>query len=166
MISSPSGTTATHRILLGTHTFGVGPDYLQIGHVTVPQLIPDPANYDEEKEEIGGYGGGKLPLIRELTWDIVQRIDHPGEVNKARYMPQNPNLIATMCIDGRILVFDRTKHSLQPSGKVNPQIELVGHTQEGFGLNWNPNQEGQLVTGSGDKTVRLWYVNPSVVWDE
>ena len=125
----------------------------------MPHLKPDADNYDEEKEEIGGYGGGKTqpPIsIRELAWDIVQRIDHPGEVNKARYMPQNPNLIATMCVDGRVLVFDRTKHSLQPSGKVNPQIELVGHTQEGFGLNWNPNQEGQLVTGSGDKTVRLW----------
>jgi histone-binding protein RBBP4 len=87
---------------------------------------------------------------------IEQKIDHPGEVNKARYQPQNANIIATMCIDGKVLVFDRTKHSSLPSGTVNPQAELRGHTKEGFGLCWNPHEKGQLVTGSEDKTVRLW----------
>jgi len=87
---------------------------------------------------------------------IEQKIDHPGEVNKARYQPQNANIIATMCIDGRVLVFDRTRHSSLPSGTVNPEAELRGHTKEGFGLCWNPHEKGQLVTGSEDKTVRLW----------
>ena len=89
---------------------------------------------------------------------IEQRIDHPGEVNKARYQPQNPNIIATMCVDGRVLVFDRTKHSSFPKGIVNPQAELLGHKKEGFGLSWNPHEAGHLATGSEDKTVRLWYV--------
>lgn len=124
--------------------------------MTVPTtLVPDTDDYDEEREEIGGYGGAKKQQP-EMKFNVVQRIDHPGEVNKARYMPQNPNIIGTMCIDGRALVFDRTKHPLQPTGKVAPQIELVGHTEEGFGLHWNPSQEGQLVTGSEDQTVRLW----------
>lgn len=88
---------------------------------------------------------------------IEQKIDHPGEVNKARYQPQNPNIIATMCVDGRVLVFDRTKHSSIPNGIITPQAELIGHKSEGFGLCWNPHVEGRLATGSEDRTVRLWY---------
>lgn len=88
--------------------------------------------------------------------NIEQKIIHPGEVNKARYQPQNSNIIATMCNDGRVLIFDRTKHSSIPKGPVNPQIELIGHTSEGFALSWNPLEAGRLVTGSNDTTVRLW----------
>jgi histone-binding protein RBBP4 len=92
--------------------------------------------------------------------NIEQKIDHPGEVNKARYQPQNPNIIATMCPDGRVLIFDRTKHSSIPKGVVSPQAELVGHKGEGFALSWNPdpNAPGQLATGGDDTTVRLWSV--------
>lgn len=124
--------------------------------MTVPNAeVPDPADFDEDTGEIGGFGTGKKPL-REMKFEVVQKIDHRGEVNKARYMPQNPNLIATMCADGTAMIFDRTKHPLQPTGTVNPQIELQGHTKEGYGLAWNPNKQGQLVTGSEDCTVKLW----------
>jgi len=73
-------------------------------------------------------------------------------------MPQNPDLIATMCPDGNALIFDRTKHPLEPpkDGGTNAQIELKGHKQEGYALAWNHATEGQLVTGSDDKTVKLW----------
>jgi histone-binding protein RBBP4 len=90
---------------------------------------------------------------------IDQKIDHPGEVNKARYQPQNPNLIATMCIDGRVLIFDRSKHTSLPTGTVSPDIELLGHKEEGFGLCWSPHAAGKLATGSGDKTMRVWDLN-------
>ena len=63
-----------------------------------------------------------------------------------------------MCVDGRVLIFDRTKHSSFPKGIVSPQAELLGHKKEGFGLSWNPHEAGHLATGSEDKTVRLWYV--------
>ncbi len=138
--------------------------------------LPNPANpdlrdYDEERGEVGGYGangagsggsgkdggvGGKDG--NGIKFSIVQRIDHPGEVNKARYMPQNPDLIATIGIEGRVLVWDRTKHSSMPNGMPNPQLRLAGHDKEGYGLSWSPHREGQLVTGSEDGTVKLWYV--------
>ncbi len=92
----------------------------------------------------------------EVKFNIVQKINHKGEVNKARYQPQNPNIIATMCTDGRIMVWDRTKHPSAPTGRVSPQMELIGHKLEGFGLSWSPHEAGHLATGSEDKTVRLW----------
>jgi histone-binding protein RBBP4 len=159
-----------HRLLLGTHTQEGIQNYLQIAEVEIPKVSsPNPDDYDEERGEIGGYG--KTSDVAAVRCNIVQKIDHPGEVNKARYQPQNPDLIATLCVDGKILVFDRTKHSSQPTGRVNAQIELIGHKQEGFGLSWNPHEAGCLGSGSEDATVCLWYVSlpslgvrPSFPW--
>ena len=157
--SVPDRDFSTHRLLIGTHTNGA-PNYLEIASVELPNPAkPDAADYDEEKEEIGGYGGGtsKKASNMEIKVSIIQKIDHKGEVNKARYQPQNPNIIATMCTDGRVMIWDRSKHPSLPPGHVNPQIELLGHSKEGFGLGWSPHEAGRLVTGSEDKTVKLWY---------
>lgn len=147
-----------HRLLLGTHTAEDKPNYLQIAEVEIPKMpLPRPDGYDEERGEIGGYGyTGSASSPPVIKFNIVHKIDHPGEVNKARYQPQNPDIIATLSVDGKVLIFDRTKHSVKPSGKPNPQVELVGHTSEGFGLNWSPFEEGLLASGSEDKTVLLW----------
>ena len=157
----PGEDREIHRLLLGTHTDEESdhPNYLEIAHISIPNLTADPNDYDEERGEIGGYGAGNSKKPQpEMKFTVAQKIDHPGEVNKARYMPQNPDLIATMAPNGRTLVFDRTKHSSQPTGHVSPEIELIGHTAEGFGLHWNPNVEGQVVTGSNDKTVKVWNI--------
>lgn len=155
----PGQNYSTHRLLLGTHTSAEAPNYIQIADVKLPNPARvDITEYDEERGEIGGYGasgaGGKEGA--GVKFDIVQKIDHPGEVNKARYMPHNPDMIASMCIDGRVMIWDKTKHSMVPNGTPNPQVELVGHRKEGFGLSWSHHHEGHLATGSEDCTVRLW----------
>lgn len=98
----------------------------------------------------------------EVKFNIVQKITHPGEVNKARYQPQNPNIIATMCTDGRVMIWDRTKHQSLTTGEVTPQLELLGHGAEGYGMSWSPHTAGHLATGSEDQTVCLWFVYPRV----
>ncbi len=155
--SYPGKKYNTHRLLIGTHTSGEVPNYLQVASVELPMyLTPNERDYDEEKGEIGGYGNASKDDAPPVKMTIEQRIDHPGEVNKARYQPQNPNIIATMTNTGTILVFDRSKHSSMPTGTVNPQAELRGHKKEGFGLCWNPHEAGKLATGSEDMTVCLW----------
>ena len=162
--TQPDKPYSTHRLLIGTHTASGHDNFLQIAHVQLPNPNnPDLKDYDEEAGEIGGFGaGGTKKQDLEVKFSIVQKISHKGEVNKARYQPQNPNIIATMCTDGRVLIFDRTKHPSVPPGPpyiVNPQIELDGHTGEGFGLSWSPFEAGNLATGAEDETVRLWYVH-------
>ena len=161
---NPDKPYSTHRLLLGTHTSGTASNYLQIAHVQLPnKTSPAAEDYDEERGEIGGYGSAgakKAPV--EVKFNIVQKIDHPGEVNKARYQPQNPNLIASMCTNGDVKIWDRTKHGSNPDGNINPQIHLDGHTKEGYGLSWSPHIEGHLVTGSEDSTVCLWFVGPGI----
>ncbi|CCX09748.1 WD40-repeat-containing domain protein [Pyronema domesticum] len=154
-IAHPDKNYSTHRLLIGTHTSGNDVNYLQIAEVQLPNAPgeQDPRKYDETKEEVGGYGGGN-----ECRLSITQRIVHEGEVNKARHMPQKPDLIATMCADGNVLVFDKTKHPLEPvdAQKCIPEMRLKGHYKEGYGLAWNPHIEGHLLTGSEDTTVKLW----------
>ena len=149
----PGKGQRTHRLLLGTHTSGQQIDYLQIAHFDLPNPpAATLADYNPTTEELGGYGASKEPI----KFSIVQKIVHPGEVNKARYQPQNPNIIATWANNHNVYVWDRSKHSSVPTGEPKPQATLSGHTDEGYALEWNPHVEGQLLTGSQDNTVKIW----------
>ena len=59
-------------------------------------------------------------------------MNHDGEVNRARYMPQNPTIIATKTISSLVYVFDYTKLPSTPSdNNCTPQLKLKGHKKEG-----------------------------------
>ncbi|KAK9900831.1 WD40 repeat-like protein [Cystobasidium minutum MCA 4210] len=170
---TPAGKDYTvHRLILGTHTSGGDKNYLQIASVNLPKATSSTGSsvrdttaatsaekqldkYDTTKGEIGEYSDTE-PRIK-----IVQSIIHDGEVNRARYMPQNQDLIATKTAMGNVLVFDRTKHPNQPKeddDKCRPDITLRGHTKEGYGLAWNATSagEGHLLSASEDTTVCHW----------
>ncbi|TEB38541.1 histone acetyltransferase type B subunit 2 [Coprinellus micaceus] len=154
---NPNKPYTTHRLLLGTHTSGQAQDYLQIATVQIPKRDHpasgadklDRADYDDDRGELGGHTLPPTPRIQ-----IVQRINHEGEVNRARYMPQNPDLIASKTVSGEVFVFDRTKHSSEPE-----RGELVGQKREGYGLAWSPNKKGHILGASEDMTVCHWDVN-------
>lgn len=144
-----------HRLILGTHTSDEQ-NHLVIASVQLPNdNAPfDASQYNSDSGEYGGFGS----VASKLEVDI--RINHEGEVNRARYMPQNPQIIATKCPTSDVLIFDYTKHPSKPStdGKCNPDLRLKGHTKEGYGLSWNPNKEGHLLSASDDSTICLWNV--------
>ncbi|KAI0718924.1 histone acetyltransferase type B subunit 2 [Cerioporus squamosus] len=161
---SPANKPYTvHRVLLGTHTSGQAQDYLQIATVHLPKRDDsssadrlDRSDYDDERGELGGHSLPPAPRVQ-----VIQRINHPGEVNRARYMPQNPDLIATKAVSGEVLVFDRTKHSSEPErgGLCKPDIRLVGQNKEGYGLAWSPLKAGHVLGASEDTTVCHWDIN-------
>lgn len=109
----------------------------------------------DDKAEAGGFGAvsGKV--------EIVQRINHVKEVHRARYMPSNPDIIATKTASAEVLVFDRTKHPSKPAknGQCQPDLRLVGHKREGYGLSWSPFHRGYLLSGSDDSMVCMWDIN-------
>lgn len=146
---SPQGKPYTvHRVLLGTHTSGQSQDYLQIAEVHLPKRsgpnsdVLDRSSYDDESGELGGH---TLPAHQKRV-QVTQRINHDGEVNRARYMPQNPDLIATKTVSGEVYVFDRTRHSSEPErgGVCKPDIRLVGQAKEGCVLlrSWRCGADG------------------------
>lgn len=128
-----------------------------IGEVRLPveDAEVDATKYDDERHDVGGLGGvsGKI--------EIVQKINHDGEVNRARYMPQNPTLIATKTVSADVYVFDYTKHDSKPpiDGTCAPDVVLRGHKKEGYGLSWNPWNPGHLLSGSDDYQICIWDIN-------
>jgi histone-binding protein RBBP4 len=156
--SVPGTEYQEHRLLVGTNTSGDNGDkeqnYLQIWRVEIPKVeVPDESEFNEATGEFGGHGASR----EKFKCEVIQEICHPGEVNKARYMPQKPDIVATWAVDNRVLIWDRTKHPIKPKDStIRPNAEFIGHTAEGFGMSWSPHVEGQLATASEDKTVRLW----------
>jgi len=153
----PEGKDYTvHRLILGTHTSDEQ-NHLVIASVQLPKDESqfDASHYDHDKGEFGGFGtvSGKIEI------DI--KINHEGEVNRARYMPQNKFVIATKTPTSDVLIFDYTKHPSKPDPNAgcSPELRLKGHSKEGYGLSWNPNLSGHLLSASDDHTICLWDLN-------
>uniref|UniRef100_A0A914Y8E6 Probable histone-binding protein lin-53 n=1 Tax=Panagrolaimus superbus TaxID=310955 RepID=A0A914Y8E6_9BILA len=149
---------AIHRLILGTHTSDEQ-NHLVIAKLLMPtdEAQFDASKYDHDRGEFGGFGSitGKV--------DVEIKMNHEGEVNRARYMPQNPQLIATKSPSSDVFLFDYTKHPSVPGTDrtCRPQLRLRGHTKEGYGLSWNTNVPGHLLSASDDTTVCLWDVQAS-----
>ncbi|KAL2915395.1 Histone acetyltransferase type B subunit 2 [Polyrhizophydium stewartii] len=142
------------RLLIGTHTSEGAQNYLQIAQVQLPNesADTDTRRVDEDRGEAGSYGGAECKI------NIIQKINHDGEVNRARYMPQNPDIIATRTCFGPVYIFDRTRHASTPSadGVCSPDIKLLSHSKEGYGMSWHLRNEGHLLTASEDTTICSW----------
>ncbi len=80
-------------------------------------------------------------------------------------MPQNPSLIATKSPSAEVLIFNYTKLGNLPKEQLMtlsaascPELRLRGHTKEGYGLSWNPNASGNILSASDDHTICLWNI--------
>lgn len=142
------------RLLLGTHTSEGEANYLQIATVQLPNADAelDTRKFDDERGEYGGYGTAQCRI------NIAQRIPHEGEVNRARYMPDNPCVIATKTVSGEVHIYDYTKHPSQPAAGAipSPDLRLKGQAREGYGLAWNVKERGLIASCSEDTTVCVW----------
>jgi histone-binding protein RBBP4 len=146
-------------LILGTHvdpsaTAGER-NYLMIATVRLPaegaELKVD--SYDEERGELGGYAGSLAKV------EVTMKMNHPTEVNRARYCPKDPFLIATKTASPVVLVYDYSKHDSMPKDdKVTPLLRLSGHEKEGYGIAWSPTQAARLLSGSDDGLVCAWDV--------
>jgi histone-binding protein RBBP4 len=76
-------------------------------------------------------------------------------------MPQNPCIIATKTPSSDIFVFDYTKYPSKPdpSRECNSNLYLLEHQKKGYGLSWNPNLTGHLLSASDDHTICLWDIS-------
>ncbi|CAN8076095.1 unnamed protein product [Agarophyton chilense] len=158
-----AGDYSVEKLILGTHTSEGEQNHLMIAEARIPNENAeiDGTKYsDRDGDEQGGYRTGQHGKV-----EVIQKINHDGEVNRARYMPQNPFIIATKTIQSDLFVFDTSKHQFKPpsDGKCNPQLRLRGHKKEGYGLSWNPKENGRLVSGADDKQICTWSIDaPSI----
>lgn len=177
-----------HEFLIGTHTTGEQ-NYLMVGSVNLPKddvvvdekeeeeedgpnkkqkteegaAVTPVTNYNQEKNELGGHTPSS-DLVGKI--EIKMKIPHAGEVNRARFMPQNHFVVATRGPSEEVYVWDLSKHESFSTAEPSPQLVLKGHTGEGYGLAWCgvPGEEnvGRLATCSDDKTVMIWDVKSAL----
>eukprot|EP01083_Nonionella_stella_P187665 690081_1 len=143
------------RVLLGTSAGDGEPNQLIVGEVKMPVC---------EDEMQDGSAGESAPVAADdLTprLEVIQTVNHETEVHRARFMPQNPNVVATNPNTEDVLIFDLSKHAAKGArdGISVPDARLRGHHKEGYGLAWNHHAEGQLVSGSRGPVVCMWDIN-------
>ncbi|TVU18587.1 hypothetical protein EJB05_34694, partial [Eragrostis curvula] len=160
-VEPPGKDHSVQKMVLGTHTADNEPNYLMLAQIQLPldDAEADACHYEDDHTEIGGFGAASSKV------KIVQQINHDGEVNRARYMPQNSCIIATKTINAEVYVFDYSKHPSKPplDGACNPDLRLKGHNSEGFGLSWSIFKEGHLLSGSDDAQICLWDIKANSI---
>lgn len=83
-----------------------------------------------------------------------------GEVNRARFMPQNCALVAVKTNSSDVYVVDcHSQAEKERREAFNPNIRLRGHNEEGYGLSWSPLKSGYLLSASHDKKICLWDIS-------
>jgi len=152
---SDNNNYTEQQVILGTHTSDGEQNHLMLATVRLPHIDQeiDARQYNDENDEVGGFAGaGKI--------QVKVKINHDGEVNRARHCPQNKFVIATKTVKSEVHIFDTSKFPSVPvDNKVTPNIVCKGHSDEGYGIDWNRNKSGYLASGSNDHVVCVWDTN-------
>ncbi|GBG32591.1 Histone-binding protein RBBP4 [Hondaea fermentalgiana] len=145
------------ELLMGTHTADGAQNHLLIARVRLPNETAniDARKYDDERGELGGYGGTASKI------EVKVRINHDGEVNRARYMPQDDYIVGTKTNAGEVHVFYVRDHESKPAedSPAQPDVRCAGHNKEGYGLDWSPQRKGHILSSSDDGSICHWDIN-------
>lgn len=136
--SQNTGNAIDAKLLLGTHTSQEAKNFLKVASTQIP------ATTEKSVEE-----DSKQKISSKIK--ITQKFECDSEVNRARYMPQDPNIVATINGNGAIDINDLNANKTLK--------HLTPHKENGFGLSWNKFKKGLLLSGSDDKSVVLTDTN-------
>lgn len=159
---SPDGV-ALQQLILGTQTSGAEQNMLIVANIQLPEAASDESD-DSDQEDFGSAGAKKKKIDPDANADVEEDEDcvcgfshnlpHDGDVNKARFMPQAPNLIATKSGTGVVYLFDTSKPAPADQPKSAHQMMMAGTAADGFALAWNPLRANYLL--SGDSVLCCW----------
>jgi len=159
----PDTGSVIRRLAIGTHTNREETNYLKILEVTLPaSLVKDTTIKPTDPSDTAGTLGIYADRIR-----VVQELPHDGEINRLRYMPQDPSIFATMSPSedgaGQTFVFCTSRHPAHPYDLDDfspaPDVVLNGAVEEGYGLSWSPVNKGMLVSGCNDGKILIWDID-------
>lgn len=161
-----------YELLLGTQSPLGLRNYVKVAGVRLPDVTDSTAGAcggcDESLrrtplEAAHVVEGIEVPDLQNHRVDIQQRINHPGEVLRAKTNPLSPNLVATKSNLEEVQVFDWPSQPAEPpvKGVAQPDVRLRGHRAEGWGLDWSPLQNGLVLSGSNDGRMCYWDITAS-----
>jgi len=159
------------RLILGTHTSENYQNHVIIGEVRIPELTKETnvrkfethAEFKNQRPELKGHMQ-KKPMEKEEypRFEIICKMLHEGEINRAQHCPQDEYYLATRAKTGDALVFDYSKHSLYDhDDECKPKLRLKGPDEEGWGLGWSPHRHGYMIASSKDQRVYMWDIKGS-----
>lgn len=131
------------NLLYGTETVDFDKNFLIVAGAHLPDIEAefDSVAYDSTSKDYGGFAGNsKIESISSML--------HNENVNRARYMPQSPNIVATQSSDSEIYLYDLNQDSKTFLST------CTGQTEEGYGLCWNKLEKGLLAAGGNDNIVK------------
>ncbi|KAL6452394.1 HAT2 Histone acetyltransferase type B subunit 2 [Candida maltosa Xu316] len=155
------------RLLLGTFTLGQAIDHISILQIPSFKNLNEnikisKLDFNPEKEEL------ELSTSSVNKPKVLQKFNHLGDVNKVKYMPQKPNIIASANNLGDLVIYERTRHKsfkntiLDDTDLSKIQIKLsnkfIPSTADIFAIDWNQNREGLLLSGDMNGIINLYDV--------
>ena len=151
---------SAQKLVLGTHTNREEQDHIIVATVRLPNKKTALAGSHPPSSKNPANPSHLLSQL-ESKIERFSIINHEGEINKARHMPQRPSLLATKTSSGEVHVFDIKKHPVQTEDEEEPrpEMKLVGQEKEGFGLDWSPVTAGLIASGADDQIVCVWDIN-------
>lgn len=99
---------------MGTNSSGSDQDYLIVGQTSFHKSLLGPTT----PKILPGYIDSKIKPIKSFK--------HVGEVNRARYLPQDPNIVATMGNSG-----DGFIYNISEDPETFEATKLQFHTENG-----------------------------------
>lgn len=148
------------KVILGTQTENQEKNYLYIAKLNLPNI--NSQNLAQSGYKICEDNGSFLkPGINCLEFEV--KINHPGDVYKARASYNSYNLIASKIQTGDIYIFDYTRHPFTPDDdQIFPQMILKGSQNEGWGLDWSLHNH-QIVSSDNSGLFCVWDLEKSPV---
>ncbi|KAJ6230693.1 wd-40 repeat-containing protein msi2-related [Anaeramoeba flamelloides] len=83
---------------------------------------------------------------------IERKINVPSEINRIALNKADPNILSGKTGEGKILIYDLNK----PKNEDALIGTCVGHTAEGYGIDWNKTKKNQLLSGSYDNLINIY----------
>ncbi|CAK8571829.1 unnamed protein product [Lathyrus sativus] len=145
---------SVQKVILGNHDEEYDRNYLMIAEVQIPYRNLD-SDYSSNT---------KCPrnndMDDDIEFNIIKMINHDGNVNIARYMPKKDSIIATKTNGPQVYIFDTEKQPSRTSDdRARPELSLLGHKTDGYGLSWSNFNSGHLLSGDYDGNICIWDVN-------
>jgi histone-binding protein RBBP4 len=143
---------SAHELLLGTKRGESSAKCLSIVKAFLPNDSAELQVKEFDGKELGGYANNVSKL------NPMIEIVHDGDVNRARFMPSDYFIVATrMGLDIGVFKFDEME-SKPKDDTCRPYIKGVGHSEEGYGLDWSQRLQNYLLSCGMDGTF-VWNVD-------
>mmetsp|Transcript_104688 Transcript_104688/g.327605 ORF Transcript_104688/g.327605 Transcript_104688/m.327605 type:complete len:384 (-) Transcript_104688:64-1215(-) len=113
---------------------------------------------DDEDDESSGDSEDDHEAVLEF-----KGVPHPGGVNRIRAMPQAGHIVATWADSGKVHMWNLMGQRKALDNKAEKYVAnpkpihtCEAHSQEGFAMDFNPQNTGHFLSGGNDGAIFLW----------